>query len=352
MLPYVYHLQPYSPAPETRPVPDDSASGAQSQQQPKPSLCKESISVGTQTERSVLSKNLPPTPPAPTPTLPYPQAQTPSPPPMSDRNADPSRGPGVEIPYNVDWIFPRLRRPSLLWYFTSQIVITAVGLFSKFMLTFWNTTHVHNRERLVNLVGKRPKGVPLVTVSNHQSCFDDPGLWGTLPVTQVCNTFSIRWSMAAHDICFTNKWHSLFFMLGKCIPVVRGNGVYQEAINLCIQKAAEGHWIHVFPEGRVNMDKEEIRLKWGVGRIIYESPTIPIVLPLWHEGMDELLPNVEPYMFNRKKQVTFNVGQPLDLSQFVLEMKRRQVPEPEARKLITDKIQAAFRVSFPVPALF
>jgi len=121
-------------------------------------------------------------------------------------------------------------------------------------------------------------------------------------------------------------------------------GVYQEAINLCIEKAALGHWIHVFPEGKVNMEKEELRLKWGVGRIIYESPKIPIILPMWHEGMDELLPNVEPYVIQRGKKVTLNVGEPLDLNDFILDLKKRQVPEPTARKLITDKIQEAFRV--------
>jgi len=130
---------------------------------------------------------------------------------------------------------------------------------------------------------------------------------------------------------------------------VRGIGVYQDAINLCIEKAALGHWIHVFPEGKVNMDKEELRLKWGVGRIIYESPKIPIILPMWHEGMDDLLPNVEPYVIQRGKQVTLNVGQPLDLNDFILDLKKRQVPEPTARKLITDKIQEAFRVIVNYP---
>ncbi|XP_036330427.1 tafazzin homolog isoform X2 [Rhagoletis pomonella] len=206
-----------------------------------------------------------------------------------------------------------------------------------------NKTIVYNKDRLINLIEKRPAGVPLVTVSNHHSCFDDPGLWGVLPVKYVCNTFKIRWSMAAHDICFTNKYHSNFFMYGKCIPVIRGSGVYQDAVDLCIQKCALGHWVHVFPEGKVNMTKEEMRLKWGVGRIIYESPQIPIIIPMWHEGMDEVLPNTEPYMLKWGKKVTLNIGQPIDLHDFIQDLKDRKVPESEARKLITDKIQDVFR---------
>ena len=36
--------------------------------------------------------------------------------------------------YNIEWIFQRLRCPSGLWYIASQIAITAVGLFAKFVL--------------------------------------------------------------------------------------------------------------------------------------------------------------------------------------------------------------------------
>lgn len=41
---------------------------------------------------------------------------------------------GVDIPYDISWIFPRLRNPSALWYVTSQLVITLVGIFSKLIL--------------------------------------------------------------------------------------------------------------------------------------------------------------------------------------------------------------------------
>jgi len=32
------------------------------------------------------------------------------------------------------------------------------------------------------------------------------------------------------------------------------------------------------------MEKEEMRLKWGIGRLIAESKITPIVVPLYHQG--------------------------------------------------------------------
>lgn len=41
-----------------------------------------------------------------------------------------------------------------------------------------NKTVVYNKHIIKNVLEKRHKHVPLITVSNHHSCFDDPGLWG------------------------------------------------------------------------------------------------------------------------------------------------------------------------------
>lgn len=132
---------------------------------------------------------------------------------------------------------------------------------------------------------------------------------------------------------------------GKCIPVIRGAGVYQPAVDLCIQKLNLGDWVHIFPEGKVNMTKENLRIKWGIGRIIYESTKLPIILPVYHLGMDDVLPNTEPYILKTGRNVTMNIGKPIDLSHLILDLKDKNVPEPEARKIITDAIQKEMEVS-------
>lgn len=198
---------------------------------------------------------------------------------------------------------------------------------------------MYNREIMSNALENRADNVPLITVSNHHSCFDDPGIWGTLKFKHLLRPSRMRWSLAAHDICFTTSNHSRFFVHGKCVPIVRGAGVYQNAVNFCIERLCRGEWVHIFPEGKVNMTKEDMRLKWGVGRMIYESPVTPIVIPIWHIGMDDVLPNEPPYYLRSRKRLTFNYGKPIEFDQVRRSLRERKATDVEARKIITDVIQ-------------
>lgn len=87
------------------------------------------------------------------------------------------------------------------------------------------------------------------------------------------------------------------------------------------------------------MTKEDMRFKWGVGRMIFESPITPIVVPVWHIGMDDMLPNDPPYYLRLRKKMTFNYGNPIDFTETVRRLRARNATDVEARKEITDRIQ-------------
>lgn len=73
--------------------------------------------------------------------------------------------------------------------------------------------------------------------------------------------------------------------------------------------------------------------------MIFESPVTPIVIPIWHIGMDEVLPNYPPYRLHSRKNLTFNFGRPIDFTESIKALRERRATDMEARKVITDRIQ-------------
>ena len=135
---------------------------------------------------------------------------------------------------------------------------------------------------------------------------------------------SFRNTLAAKEVCFSKPIHSLFFRLGQVMPVVRGDGVYQPVMNESINLLNEGKWVHLFPEGKLNDKKETIRLKWGVGRLIADAEQTPIVLPFYHFGMDDILPNKTPYRMQINKKATIVIGKPIYFDEMVIELKEQK----------------------------
>jgi len=232
------------------------------------------------------------------------------------------------------------------WRLLSKATCFTVGMGAKFVLTGMNTTVVHGKDILLQSF-RRQGGVPLLTVFNHRSCFDDPGVWGAvLTPSELADQVNMRWSASAADISFTNRFTANFCAAGKVAPIVRGWGVYQQCMEFLLSRLNQGGWVNLFPEGRVNMDHSYIRFKWGVGRLVNDARSLPIVIPIFHIGMDKVLPNPRPgekqtVLVRPGHLVTVNIGNPVNLGQVVEKLRRDRASEEERRKVITDVIEDA-----------
>ncbi|KAI8143477.1 acyltransferase-domain-containing protein, partial [Fennellomyces sp. T-0311] len=182
----------------------------------------------------------------------------------------------IEKRFNPNWD----ERNDWLWNAGRTLVVGGVGSFAKVFLKYLQHTRVYNLDKFMEVVKQDNRERGLITVSNHESVWDDPLLWGALPMETLFSPQKMRWVLGAADICYTSLFRSIFFSLGQAIPTIRGSGIYQPGVDFAIHKINENGWIHIFPEARVNQTTSMIRFKWGVGRIIMESDRCPIVIPV------------------------------------------------------------------------
>ena len=214
--------------------------------------------------------------------------------------------------------------PSLaarLWVATTSLTMLCVGLGAKLLLCGLNTTVVHGRENLTRMFSGPERSRPIVSVTNHQSCFDDPGVWGAvLSPSKLADTKRMRWGASASEVIFLNRGLAAFWNLGKVVPIVRGWGVSQPAMEFLLARLRAGAWVNIFPEGRVCSPGEKVRYRWGVGRLLADCSPSPLLLPVCHRGMEQVLPNpsspghAQPLLPRLANLVTVNIGRPVLLS--------------------------------------
>ena len=124
-------------------------------------------------------------------------------------------------------LYPNAEKPSFIWRSASYQTILFASTICRGFLFGLNNTEVNGLPRFLDLLKSRSdyktrrKG--LLTVSNHISVLDDPLLWGVLPLSFATfhGYMNHRWSLASHDICFTNTFQSQFFTLGQTLPTHR-----------------------------------------------------------------------------------------------------------------------------------
>lgn len=116
---------------------------------------------------------------------------------------------------------------------------------------------------------------------------DEPTVWGAMPWSTFRDAATTRWTLGASDIMFTNKTLARFFESGQVIETHRGAGIFQPALDRAVSKLESAQWVHLFPEGFVNVTRTTAlrRFKWGITRLLLEPrPQMPLVVPMWITG--------------------------------------------------------------------
>ena len=214
--------------------------------------------------------------------------------------------------------------------YLNQVV---VGSIFSFILRVLNKFKAYRLKILTDLVWKRPEKRGLLSVSNHLSVMDDPGLFAAcLPWWCLPNS-KFRWTICTEDVFFGNPFIQKVLGAGNGLPLDRSGSLEQPMFQRFQEKLDQGSWCHIFPEGRVwqrwrfnDTDTHLGKFKFGVGKLIAHCKNQPIVVPFFHKGMDMVVP--EKIKTNLKKpsvpksiipkrgqQVSMWVGEPIDFTE-------------------------------------
>ncbi|XP_021816926.1 tafazzin [Prunus avium] len=202
---------------------------------------------------------------------------------------------------------------SVLLRMLQAVAVPVIGNVCHVFMNGLNHIQVYGVEKLHDAVLRRPKGQPLITVSNHVASMDDPlVLAALLPRHVLLDAQNLRWTLCATDRCFANPATSAFFRSVRVLPVSRGDGIYQKGMDTAISKLNQGGWVHIFPEGSRSRDggKTMGSSKRGVGRLVLDADNIPMVVPFVHSGMQDIMP-IGASIPRIGKTVTVVIGDPI-----------------------------------------
>ncbi|MFA6272075.1 MAG: lysophospholipid acyltransferase family protein [Patescibacteria group bacterium] len=236
------------------------------------------------------------------------------------------------MPFRIRWL--------------SHLITVAIGFLSWVFFRILNRTTIIGKENIV----RRKR---LLIVSNHVTLIDS-FLVG-------CNLFfpvaAIKpWLPPFHLPDEQNFFHGALFagklrLLGKiippfagflfahlkCIPVKRGRKDFGALLKA--SSVLEQGTVHIFPEGTRTRDGKLGRGREGVGYLI--SRTQPVVLPVYIEGMENVMP-VGCKIPKIGKRITIIVGRPFTCTDVPGDPKSR-----DTWQLITQKVMGEIAALAP-----
>jgi len=243
--------------------------------------------------------------------------------------------------------------------FITSIFRVLLAYYTKFIMTVMNKTYLHDENNNLRYLFDREDDVGVITISNHQTVADDPGIWvGTIPLKKL-TLDTMRTIVMAEEWYYSfGKFSANIYRGLNCLPIKRGDprGLQSPALKemharlngIVTSKGKtekkKKEWAHLMIEGRLyqswrfQKDKPKLgKFRRGTAKLIASSPPKKtIVLPVYHTGMDEIFPEEKPegwdpeknhllagktksYFPRKGKRVDVYVGDPIDFSDLLPE---------------------------------
>ncbi|WP_194290867.1 lysophospholipid acyltransferase family protein [Nocardia aurantia] len=182
---------------------------------------------------------------------------------------------------------------------------------------------VRGCSRFVATVSDPTRAAGVLVVPNHRSTLDDPLMWGVLPWSMLLRPRLMRWSLGAAELCFTNAVTSSMSSLAQVLATVRGDGIFQPAIDQAISVLDSRGVVNIFSEGRINQGTPTLRFKWGVARLVAESAQPPLLVPVYLGGFEDVVPLPRTrWMPFWRKDIRIIFGAPTDTAPLIAAAQR------------------------------
>jgi len=219
--------------------------------------------------------------------------------------------------------------------FPSQVITYGVVMLG-FVLPFTFFMKVLNRTEIYGKKHLQRARPPFLFCPNHVSMLDDAFV-GTLVFMPraIWDYRFIPYHLPERKNFFRGPLFSWLMYAAKCVPITRGQGVFQPGIEKLIRLLKRGNVVHIYPEGTRTRTGDIGKGKIGVGRLVRETGVR--VIPCYHSGLDQVLP------IGRKipcfgKRVRIWVGEALSFESFM------ELPNtPKTWQMISDRIVCAIR---------